>query len=73
MSLHHAHLHVAPDDQLAEAIDRVVAELEDDIRHGRVADDVSRLLGRRLEAAGVSLPPNAVDDLADAIEADVSL
>ena len=73
MSLHNAHLHVAPDDDRAETIEQVVAELEDDIRHGRVSDDVSLLLGQRLESAGVSLPPNAVDDMAEAIETDVSL
>ncbi|MDF2507278.1 MAG: hypothetical protein K0Q52_1137, partial [Microbacterium sp.] len=31
------------------------------------------VLAQRLEAAGVSLAPEAVDDLAEAIENDVSL
>jgi len=73
MTIHNAHLDGGLSDDRTEAIERVVAELEDDIRHGRVSDDMSRLLGERLEAAGVSLPPDAIDELADAIETDVSL
>jgi hypothetical protein len=73
MSINPANLHVALGDDRTEAIEHVVSEVEDDIRHGRVSDDVSHLLGQRLEAAGVSLAPDAVDDLAEAIENDVSL
>ncbi|TDN92441.1 hypothetical protein [Microbacterium sp. BK668] len=74
MSIHNAHLEGGlDDDDRTAAIERVVAELEDDIRHGRVMDDMSRLLGERLEAAGVSLAPAAIDELADAIETDASL
>jgi hypothetical protein len=73
MSIHHSHLQGAIDDDRLEAIQQVVSEVEDDIQHGRVADDVSHVLGVRLEAAGVSLAPEAIDDLAEAIENDVSL
>ena len=73
MSIHHENLHVALDDDRMETIEDVVADVEDDIHHGRVSDDVSHVLGQRLEASGVSLAPEAVDDLAEAIEADVSL
>ena len=73
MSLNHASLHVALDGDRTETIENIVVELQDDIRHGRVTDDVSRLLAQRLEAAGVDMPPDAIDDLAEAIENDVSL
>ena len=73
MGIHDENLHVALDDDRIEAIEHVVAEVEDDIDHGLVSDDVSHVLAQRLEAAGVSLAPEAVDDLAEAIEADVSL
>lgn len=73
MSIHNAHLNVPLDDDRTETIERVVADVEDDIHHGRVTDDVSHLLGQRLEASGVSLTPDAIDDLAEAIETDVSL
>ncbi|WP_347975851.1 hypothetical protein [Microbacterium sp. ProA8] len=73
MGIHNENLHVALDDDRIETIEHVVAEVEDDIHHGRVSDDVSHVLGQRLEAAGVSLAPEAVDDLAEAIENDVSL
>lgn len=73
MSNHHAHLHVALDNDQAEAVEHVLAEVEDDIQHGRVSDDVSHLLGKRLEAAGITLAPEVIDDLAEAIENDVSL
>jgi hypothetical protein len=73
MGIHNENLHVALDDDRIEVIEHVVAEVEDDIHHGRVSDDVSHVLAERLEAAGVSLAPEAVDDLAEAIENDVSL
>ena len=74
MSIHNAHLDSRlEDDDRTAAIERVVAEVEDDIRHGRVTDDMSRLLGERLESAGISLAPAALDELAEAIETDVSL
>ena len=73
MSNHHGNLHVPLDDDRSETIEHVVADVEDDIRHGRVPDDVSRLLAERLEAAGVPLPQDAVEELAEAIENDVSL
>ncbi|QIG38067.1 hypothetical protein G5T42_12830 [Microbacterium sp. 4R-513] len=74
MSIHNAHLDGGlDDDDRTAAIERVIAEVEDDIRHGRVTDDLSLLLGERLEAAGVTLAPAAIDELAEAIETDVSL
>ncbi|WP_169581259.1 MULTISPECIES: hypothetical protein [Microbacterium] len=73
MSIHNGNLSGALDDDRAETIERVVAEVEDDIRHGRVTDDVSRVLGERLEAAGVALRPDAIEELAEDIENDVSL
>lgn len=73
MDIRNAHLDGGLDDDRTQAIESVVAEVEDDIRHGRVSDDMSLLLAERLEAAGISLPPAAIEDLADAIETDVSL
>lgn len=73
MTIHHSHLRGALHDDGVEAIEHVVAEVEDDIQHGRVSDDVSHLLDQRLHAAGITLAPEAVDDLAEAIETDVSL
>ncbi|MFH8250441.1 hypothetical protein ACH3VR_08775 [Microbacterium sp. B2969] len=74
MDIHNAHLDGGlDDDDRTAAIERVAAEVEDDIRHGRVTDDMSRLLTERLEAAGISLAPAAIDELAEAIETDVSL
>jgi hypothetical protein len=74
MGIHNAHLDGGlDDDDRTAAIERVIAELEDDIRHGRVADELSRLLSERLQAAGISLTPAAIDELSEAIETDVSL
>ena len=73
MSFHSENLPVPPGDDRSEAIEHVVAEVEGEIRHGQVSEDVSHLLTERLEAAGIALPPDAVDDLAEAIENDVSL
>ncbi|MFE7844450.1 hypothetical protein ACFUTX_04555 [Microbacterium sp. NPDC057407] len=72
MTFDDSHLHVALDPDRAETIERVVADVEDDIRHGRVSDDVSRILEERLAAAGVALQPDAVEALAEALENDVS-
>lgn len=73
MSINPENLHVPLGDDRSETIEHVVADVEDDIRHGRIPDDVSHDLEQRLDAAGVELPPEAVDDLAEAIENDVSL
>ncbi len=73
MSIHSENLPVPPSDDRSEAIEHVVADVEDDIRHGRVPDDVTHALEERLSTAGVELPRDAVDDLAEAIENDVSL
>jgi hypothetical protein len=55
-----------------EAVDQVVEEVRDEIRHGHVDEDVSHLLEDRLHEAGVDLRPETVDDLAEHIENDVS-
>lgn len=73
MTIHNENLPVPPGDDRSETIEHVVADVEDDIRHGRVSEDLSHLLEERLDAAGVELPPDAVEDLAEAIENDVSL
>jgi cobalamin biosynthesis protein CobT len=56
-----------------EAVEQVVEEVRDDIRHGQVDEDVTHVLEERLEEAGVSLRPEKVDDLAEEIENDVSI
>ncbi|MFB8386441.1 hypothetical protein ACFC3F_04780 [Microbacterium sp. NPDC055910] len=69
----HTNHHLALDPDRAEAIENVVEEVADEIRHGQVSGDVSHLLGQRLDAAGIALPPEAVEDLAEDIETEVSL
>lgn len=59
-------------DDDTEALDQVVEEVRDEIRHGHVEDDVSHVLADRLDEAGVHLRPETIDDLADGIEDDVS-
>jgi hypothetical protein len=61
---------VEPDE---DEVGRIVDEVEDDIRHGHVEDDVSHVLEERLGEAGVRLRPETVDDIAEDIENDVSL
>ncbi|WP_336646633.1 hypothetical protein [Microbacterium sp. USHLN186] len=61
----------AADDD-TEAVEQVVEEVRDDIRHGQVDDDVTNVLEERFEEAGVQLRPEAIDDLAEDIENDVS-
>jgi molybdopterin-biosynthesis enzyme MoeA-like protein len=56
-----------------DAVEQVVEEVRDDIRHGQVEDDVSSVLEDRLTEAGVELRPETIDDLAEDIENDVSL
>jgi hypothetical protein len=60
------------DDETA-AVEQVVEEVRDAIRHGQVEDDVSHVLEDRLHEAGVDLRPEAIDDLAEDIENDVSM
>ena len=73
MSIHSDDLPIAPGDERADAIEHVVADVEDEIRHGRVPGYVTRVLRERLDAAGIALAPDAVEDLAETIENDVSL
>jgi hypothetical protein len=66
------------DDDSAEEVDGVetaesIAEdVKDEIRLGHVQDDVTHVLEERFEEAGIDLRPEAVDDLAEEIERDVS-
>lgn len=55
-----------------ETIEEVTDEVRDDIRQGRIEDDVSHVLEERLDEVGVHLRPEVVDDLAEDIENDVS-
>ena len=73
MAADRAHNLPLGEDDSAEAIDHVVEEVKDDIRHGHVMDDVSHVLEERLGEAGVDLAPEALDDLAEDIENDVSI
>ncbi|MCS5498004.1 hypothetical protein NY547_12210 [Cnuibacter physcomitrellae] len=55
-----------------DTIEDVTDEVRDDIRQGRIEDDVSHVLEERLDEVGVHLRPEVVDDLAEDIENDVS-
>ena len=55
-----------------DAVERVVDEVRDEIRHGHVEDDVTHVLEERLHQVGVDLRPERIDDLAEDIENDVS-
>ncbi|CAN7203384.1 hypothetical protein LJR013_000594 [Pseudarthrobacter oxydans] len=65
-------------DDAVEEVDGVATaegiadEVRDEIRLGHVEDDVSHVLEERLDEAGISLRPEAVDDLAEEIEKDAS-
>jgi molybdopterin-biosynthesis enzyme MoeA-like protein len=63
---------LSEDDDTA-AVEQVVEEVRDDIRHGQIEDDTSHVLEQRLAESGVELRPETVDDLAEDIENDVSL
>lgn len=56
----------------AEVVEHIADDVRDDIRHGQVEEDVTHVLEERLEEAGVALRPEAIDDLAEDIENDVS-
>lgn len=62
-----------PEDDDTEAVEQVVEDVRDEIRHGHIEDDVSHVLDERLDEAGLQLRPEAVDDLAEEIENDVSI
>jgi len=55
-----------------ETVESIADDVRDEIRLGHVEDDVSHVLGERLEEAGIDLRPEDVDDLAEEIERDAS-
>jgi hypothetical protein len=55
-----------------ETAESIAEEVRDEIRLGHVEDDVSHVLEERFDEAGIELRPEAVDDLAEEIEKDVS-
>lgn len=69
----HSNDSIAPRDDDTAAVEQVVEDVRDDIRHGHIEDDVSHVLDERLAEAGIGLRPEVVDDLAEEIENDVSL
>lgn len=66
------------DDEGVEEVDHIETpeSIAEDVRHeirlGHVEDDVSHVLQERFGKAGIELPPEEVDDLAEEIERDVS-
>lgn len=65
------------DGSVAESIHAETPEsIADEIRHeihlGHVQDDVSHVLEKRFQKAGIDLRPEEVDDLAEEIERDAS-
>jgi hypothetical protein len=56
----------------AEVVEHIADDVRDEIRHGQVEEDVTHVLEERLDEAGVTLRPEAIDDLAEDIETDVS-
>jgi hypothetical protein len=73
MAINRDHSEARGSDDDSEAVEQVVEEVRDDIRHGQVTDDVSHVLEERLHEAGVDLRPEVIDDLAEDIENDVSI
>jgi hypothetical protein len=55
-----------------ETAESIAEDVKDEIRLGHVQDDVSHVLEERFDEAGITLRPEAVDDLAEEIERDVS-
>ncbi|TLM81792.1 hypothetical protein [Pseudarthrobacter sp. NamE5] len=55
-----------------ETAESIAEDVKDEIRLGHVQDDVSHVLEERFEDAGIDLRPEAVDELAEEIERDVS-
>jgi hypothetical protein len=55
-----------------ETAESIAEDVKDEIRLGHVQDDVTHVLEERFEEAGIDLRPEAVDDLAEEIERDVS-
>lgn len=55
-----------------ETPESIAEEIVHEIRLGHVEDDVSHVLEERFDKAGIELPPEEVDDLAEEIERDAS-
>lgn len=55
-----------------ETPESIAEDVKDEIRLGHIQDDVSHVLEERFEEAGIDLRPEAVDELAEEIEKDVS-
>jgi hypothetical protein len=55
-----------------ETPESIAEDIRHEIRLGHVEDDVSHVLEERLGKAGIELPPEEVDDLAEEIERDAS-
>lgn len=55
-----------------ETPESIAEDVIHEIRLGHVEDDVSHVLEERLDEAGIELPPEEVDDLAEEIERDAS-
>lgn len=55
-----------------ETPDSIAEDIIHEIRLGHIEDDVSHVLEERLDKAGIELPPEEVDDLAEEIERDAS-
>lgn len=53
-------------------VEHIAEDVRSEIRLGHVEDDVSHVLEERFDDAGVHLRPEAVDDMAEEIENDVS-
>ncbi len=55
-----------------ETAESIAEDVKDEIRLGHVQDDVSHVREELFDEAGINLRPEAVDDLAEEIERDVS-
>jgi len=55
-----------------EVIERIAADVLDDIEHGRVAGDTAAILAERLAAEGIELRSEAIDSIAEDIEEQAS-
>jgi hypothetical protein len=55
-----------------EAIERVAADVLDDVEHGRIDGDTATVIAERLEAQGIHLRTEAIDSIAEDIEEEAS-
>jgi antitoxin component HigA of HigAB toxin-antitoxin module len=60
------------EDDTEQAVERIAAEVLDDIEHGRVEGDTASILSQRLEAEGILLRSEAIDSIAEDIEEEAS-